>query len=678
MQYVAWRFLALLYLVSFAWAQGTEWSLSNEALRLNVQLREDQRLVIRSLQAFPGTGHQRTWLQQSAIPLRLRAGELNIDGNTAWLLHSARQEEAPRDGKRLALRLRNIAQTIELKLHLELYPGQPVLRQEAWLTNLLPRPQYIRDLDILALPLHSATTDKWRGFRVTQWNVLGRERNFEPTETPLGSEGISLQSGSGSVYCSWMTARNEQNDGVFFGWEFDGRATASLAHESQSALAASVRIDDLNHPLAPGASFHVPAAFVGFYRGDWDEAGYRTQQFGERILTRQLTKDQQFPYIAWDSWGYQRNIDEASLRAEAELAAKLGVELFIVDLGWAKKMGQWEEDPAKFPGGLRGFSDYVHSLGMKFGLHFVPLEADPDSPILQDNPHWVSSKTYLYHGAVSLCPSHIEVRDWVIREGISLIRRYNVDWVLQDGQTLVKECTRNDHTHDPADSNYSNAERGWNYILDAIQEQTPGTMWENCANGGNMMTFRMLRNYVTAITNDASGSLGARQGMFGATFPFSPRYTDRYMPAGPLREYDTRSFMFGGPWILMNKLTQLSPAEYRFLGSEILAYKQMRRIVLNSRVSHLSERPAQGRIDAIEGYNAELDTAIAIVTRDNTETDRYQLRFRELDPERNYRIRFATDRRRLTLSGHQLRETGVDVSLPAHEFSEIVYAEPLR
>ena len=45
-----------------------------------------------------------------------------------------------------------------------------------------------------------------------------------------------------------------------------------------------------------------------------------------------------------------------------------------------------------------------------------------------------------------------------------------------------------------------------------------------------MMTFNMVQNYVTSITNDASGSLASRQAVYGATYPFPPRYAERYMP----------------------------------------------------------------------------------------------------------------------------------------------------
>ena len=145
-------------------------------------------------------------------------------------------------------------------------------------------------------------------------------------------------------------------------------------------------------------------------------------------------------------------------------------------------------------------------------------------------------------------------------EGIRIIDQYNVDWILQDGQNMVKQCTKTTHTHDPNDSNYANAVDGLNAVVSAIQAARPNVYWENCENGGSMMTFNMVKSYVTSITNDASGSLASRRAVYGATYPFPPRFAERYMPGSDgLDSYSTGSYMFGGPWVLMNRLADLTP-----------------------------------------------------------------------------------------------------------------------
>jgi alpha-galactosidase len=186
-----------------------------------------------------------------------------------------------------------------------------------------------------------------------------------------------------------------------------------------------------------------------------------------------------------------------------------------------------------------------------------------------------------------------------------------------------------------------------------------------------------VRNYVTSITNDASGSLGSRQGLYGASFPFPPRYTDRYMPDVPMTDYNTRSFIFGGPWILMNKLVDLKPLDFDFLKQEIERYKEIRASIRDGKVSHISARPLEGRIDVIQSYNAQLDEAIAVIVRDDAAASRYTLRFRDLIESHIYAVSFADDARTLTMPGSVLMERGVSVNLPERESGEIVYARRL-
>jgi alpha-galactosidase len=378
--------------------------------------------------------------------------------------------------------------------------------------------------------------------------------------------------------------------------------------------------------------------------------------FSEAVLAKPAPDAKSFPYVSWDSWAYGEQIDEQTLMRNADVAASVGVELFIVDLGWARAIGDWYEDLAKFPHGLAALSYYVHSLGMKFGLHFALTEADPASPVLQANPDWTSTESDNYFGASSLCLSNQPTRDWLIQEGIRIIDQYNVDWILQDGQNMVKQCTKTTHTHDPNDSNYANAVDGLNAVVSAIQAARPNVYWENCEDGGSMMTFNMVKSYVTSITNDASGSLASRRAVYGATYPFSPRFADRYMPdSDGLDSYATGSYMFGGNWVLMNSLTDLTPDQVAFLGQQIGVYKSQRADIAAGKVYHILP-PAANGTDVIQSYNPATDNATAVVTRADSDGASYVFRPLGLVPDQRYAVWFANDPSIYLQTGSQLMQ----------------------
>ena len=613
---------------------------------------------------------------QTSTPVRLQLGGTLYDESRQYTLSDQYTQSLP-NGVRQLIVLQDVNGSGLITLVLDIYDNQPVLRYHARFHNLGSSTLFATYADMLSWNFGDLGK-RYTAMRVNQWSVEGVPSDFDQSQTLLDTNGTSLDvySGAHEQQCGWLAVRDTDQRGLFFGWEFDGRSKTTIKQDGTSgSLALSSSVLNLNHPVDPGAGFSVPTAFIGTFHGDFDEAGYRTQRFVESVLAKQPPDPSAFPYVAWDSWGYEDQIDEATLRRNAAIAASLGVELFLVDLGWARNIGDWYADPTKFPSGLGALADYVHSLGMKFGLHFALTEADPDSPVLQANPDWTSSENDEYHGAVSLCLSNQPARDWLVQQGIRMIDDYHVDWILQDGENMVKQCTKSSHTHNSDDSNYSNSVEGLNAVVSAIQAARPNVLWENCEDGGNMMTFNMVRNYVTSITNDASGSLGSRRAAYGATFPFSPRYAERYMPdSDGVNEYATHSYRFGGNWALMNRLADLTPDQLGFLKQEISNYKAQRTEIASGKVFHI-QPPAANATDVIQSYNPATDDAIAVITRAQSDSPQFNFRPKGLNPAQRYTVWFEVDPSVYSLPGSQLMDSGIRVQLPMPYSSEVVHID---
>ncbi len=655
-----------------------QWSIENLVVGAVFQLTPEGTFEFRSL-TDKAAGD--VWTPPRGVrvsPIQIRLEDAVFDGNTTYTLVRQEAQASARRSYRQTIELEDLKGTGRILLELEMYERQPALRYRIRFQNL--RPKTVRVVATDMLPWSFDDRSKaFRAFYVNQWVSSGKLGNFEPITRTLNPNGarVSLFTGAHGQHCAWLTLRDEEDRGLFAGWEFDGRASASarrLATASRVELSASIQ--ELDRSVAPDGTFDVPAAFLGVFHGDWDEAGFRTQRFAETALTRQLPADD-FPWVIWDSWKYQTDLDELTLRRNAEIAASLGVEVFVLDLGWARQIGDWREDPLKFPSGLRALSDYVHSLGMKFGLHIPLAEAMATSPVLSAEPDWTSSESYGYFDAVSLCLSHRPVRDWIVAEIIRLIDENGVDWIVQDGENMVKRCTKTTHTHDPGDSNYSNAVDGLNAVINTILAARPNVYWENCEDGGNMMTFNMVGNYVTSIAADNSPPMTTRQAIYGATYPFPPRYADRYMGDEELDKYITRSYFFGGPWILMNRLAGMRAEDIELLRSEIALFKSLRTRIRDGRVYHLTSRPAENRIDAIQSHHEASDSSIVFVFRPEVAAKYYRPRLKGLKREGTYRVRFQEDRRLLSMTGAQIMDGGIRVDLPSMWNAELVFVERL-
>ena len=657
--------------------EQNSWTLTNGLIRATFQLTPEGLFLTREITDLNSGDQWAPSFNRPTSPIRLQADSDLFDTQTQFLLVSQSGASINPGGIRQSIVLQDLKGRAQITVVLELFNDHPVLRFSLKYKNLTQAPTHITSINLVPWTFDDLGK-RYTAFRVNQWSVVSKPEDFQPLQDLLDTSGSGVQvySGADGQQCGWLALRDSDQRGIFTGWEFDGRIKTTVRQDAAKGyIQFSSTLLDLNHPVLSQTEFELPYAFIGLFHGDWDEAGYRTQRFAESVLARPAPGSNSFPYVSWDSWAYQDKIDEQTLRRNASIAASLGVQLFIVDLGWARGIGDWHADPAKFPGGLDALADYVHSLGMKFGLHFALAEADPSSPVLQEHPDWSATDDSNYFGAKSLCLSNQPAQDWLIQEGIRMIDEYHVDWILQDGQNMVKQCTKSTHTHDPADSNYANAVQGINAVVSAIQQARPNVFWENCENGGNMMTFNMVKSYVTSITNDASGSLASRQAVYGATYPFPPRYAERYMPESDgYTPYATHSYRFGGPWVLMNALASLQPDKLAFLQNQIQSYKNQRTDISAGKVFHILS-PGTNATDVIQSFNAQTGTAIAVVTRAAAGGPSYLFHPKGLDPGQRYTVWFEIDPSVYSQTGAQLMSNGFRVKLPQPYSSEVVHIE---
>jgi hypothetical protein len=643
------------------------WIIGNSLIQAAFQLTPDGRFRYRWIR---DTGTGRIWHVSDPAggsPVNLTVDATVFDASTNYSLrsYSFTDIDTPSAGVRFSILMTPDTSSGQVRFEADVYAGQPFVRYRTAYQNTSASPSYVTQADMLAWQFRDAG-ESFRDFFVNQWK-WARASDFEPHETDLTSQSgaVEMFTGANADHTAWRALRDSHDNGIIAAWEFDGRTLAHAEHQRDAGiLRLDAQIVQLNHRVRPGGMFYVPDGFIGVYHGDWDEAGYRTQRFVENVLAMPIPDRDRFPYAMFDTWAYREGIDQSTAMEAAQRAADVGAEAFILDLGWARRIGDWYPDPDKFPDGILALSDYVHSLGMKFGLHMPFLEAAPDSPVMLEHPDWEAvdpNRDMTYFGATPLCPSHRPARQWIIAELNRVIREYGVDWLTQDGYNMVKICDSTSHTHAAGDSNYSNAIDGLDEILRTVQQANPQVLWENCEDGGSMQTFHMVQRYVTSIVNDNADALTTRQGVYGATYPFPPRYTDRYVQDNPSNTYHTRSYMFGGPMILMNKITDWSQNTRAFAQREMTLYKFVRSTIRDGKVYHLTPQPDGTFNDAMEAYDPQQDRAFIFVYGAAPGADVDYIQPQGLDPNAVYSVNFLEVQHSYVATGQELLQTGIPV-----------------
>lgn len=153
--------------------------------------------------------------------------------------------------------------------------------------------------------------------------------------------------------------------------------------------------------LQPGETFSSPCTFIYVFNAtNWQEgfegafADYTRKYAGVHLFSM---KDK--PFMMYNTWQpFQADMDEKLLMDCADKVAAAGADLFTIDAGWYKYLGDYDADSSKFPHGLKYVSDYIRSKGMKVGLWFSAAGVNGKSEVALQHPEWLM-KTKDYKNA---------------------------------------------------------------------------------------------------------------------------------------------------------------------------------------------------------------------------------------------------------------------------------------
>jgi len=182
----------------------------------------------------------------------------------------------------------------------------------------------------------------------------------------------------------------------------DGGHTFLLAYEHGSQIPDAF----LSYDLAPDRSVHLSAVKGNYYHArplapgsayetiwfhfaavDGDERDL-AEAYRTFILKHQSeSTETRRPYIFYNTWNLQERdkwfngrdyldaIKEDRILKEIDLAARMGIEVFVIDTGWYVKTGDWRVNTDRFTGNLKAVKKCVDRHGMRLGLWFDPTAA---------------------------------------------------------------------------------------------------------------------------------------------------------------------------------------------------------------------------------------------------------------------------------------------------------------
>jgi len=513
--------------------------------------------------------------------------------------------------------------------------------------------------------------------------------------------------------------KGANRSGWYAGIEFSGRTRISL-ERTKASLKGVFGLNPDPGPfrtrLSPGEAFESPTIFLGGFRGNPDEAGNVLRKWVREVLGNPNTwRNPDYPLVVNNSWGGGMDVNEDIANRMIRDAASLGMEMFHVDAGWFRAVGDWYPSPHKFPHGLAPIADEAHQHGLKFGLWVdwtqAGLSTEPGALNARDPKvrDWMVTDIPRDWQPEPFKGQTIDIgvpgaKLWAQHEVERIVSSYHLDMLEHDGYLVAHGCDRTDHPHaapDPlnkctykssgaywVDSSNStdvsyHAVRAYYDIHSKLRKDHPELLLEICNDGGRMVDFGSAAHGDYFSITDSYDPLSNRRAFYDASHVLPAAMLESYVEKWPTPRLDNfrymlRSGMMGWLTIMIdtNNWTAEQHAEAK---REITLYKQtLRPLIRDANLYHVSPRPDSVHWDGIEYWNPSSKQGALYAFRGTSPREEtHWFRLQGLDLATNYHLHFydgsSPDRR---ASGQELMNKGVKLTLAFPLSSEIVLFEP--
>ncbi len=434
------------------------------------------------------------------------------------------------------------------------------------------------------------------------------------------------------------------------GWSGNWKLCAEDTGFCTTRLSLGVNDFDFAWDLQPGETFTTPPAYAGYTQNGF---GAASRSLHHLIRSRLIPHPRALHPVLYNSWEATLfDVDAPSQIRLAQLAAQMGVELFVMDDGWFKGrrddragLGDWTPDPLKFPHGLNPLIQQVTALGMRFGLWVEPEMVNPDSDLYRAHPDWVlhfpTRQRRTGRNQLILNLARPDVQAHLIQILDDLLSQHDISFIKWDMNRAVSEPGWPGAPRDPREM-WVRYTHGLYHILETLRSRHPQVTFQSCSGGGGRADLGVLR-YADQIwvsdNTEAAARLRIQEG-FSQLFPaqvMEAWVTDANRGQIPL------SFRFHvsmcGSLGVGGNLTQWSPQERAEAAHWIEVYKDIRPIIQFGSQFRLRS-PSQSACSAVQYLSEDGAAGVLFAFRTHLPDPAAlpPLRLQGLDPQALYAV----------------------------------------
>lgn len=455
----------------------------------------------------------------------------------------------------------------------------------------------------------------------------------------------------------------EEEEGAVIGgalaWSGNFQLCFELDVRDQLHVTAGINPFGSTYHLKPGKTFETPECIFTYSQFGKGPVTRRFHRWARRYVLRDSDRLRPVVMNSWE--GAYFSFDENVLVKMMSNAAKLGVELFVLDDGWFGNkyprndetvgLGDWQVNAAKLPSGLDHLIDHAEKEGLRFGIWIEPEMVNPKSELAEAHPEWIiqrpNREQLLWRNQLILDLCNPAVRDFVFKTVDHLLTAHpRIAYIKWDCNRHIENFGSSYLSKDRQSHLWIDYVHGLYAVYDRLMKKYPHVLFQACASGGGRVDFGALARHHEFWTSDNTDAFSRVFIQWGTGHFYPAMAMAAHVSDSPNHQTGALSpLRFRFDVAMTGRLgMELQPAdmtedEMEFAKRSIAEYKRIRDVIQTGDLYRL--------ISPYNGYRSSLMYVVegkgravvfAYVSRFCAQQDFPVLRLRGLDTGKTYRV----------------------------------------
>ncbi|MCI8830800.1 MAG: alpha-galactosidase [Lachnospiraceae bacterium] len=367
----------------------------------------------------------------------------------------------------------------------------------------------------------------------------GRERYVKTRMLQQGIQSVGSIRGASShhhnpfVMLKRPAADEFQGEVMGFSLIYSGNFLAQAEVDTYNVTRMMIGIHPLGFSwcLNPGEEFQTPEAVMVYSAEGMNGMSQTFHRLFRTRLARGFWRDKERPILLnnWEATYF--DFTEEKLIEIAKTAKEDGVELFVLDDGWfstrcgeTSGLGDWWPNLERLPRGIKGLSETIEELGLKFGLWFELEMVNKDSELYRSHPDWIihTPDRHASHGRKQyvLDFSRKEVVDYIYEMVAKILRESKISYIKWDMNRNITECFSEGYGAEHQGEIFHRYILGLYDLYNRLNTEFPEILFESCASGGGRFDPGLLYYAPQCWTSDDTDAVERQKIQYGTSYAY--------------------------------------------------------------------------------------------------------------------------------------------------------------